>query len=288
MLRYYELVPGVAVSALIEIEPLTASLGAEVRGLDLRQVPGDPALGLQLRELLHRHLVLGFRLQFLDDDEQVALGATFGMPVVHVIEQALGRNRPWEEISDSPTKLPDRDGWHTDAPFLPQPPSVAILRALTVPAAGGDTLFANMHAAYDALSVGMRRILEGLDVSYPPNQGLAEYVQLHFGDDAARRVRELSGDGAVHPLIREHPVTGRPLVYFADGFADSIVGLHAAEGAVLRSFLVELPKNPNIQCRWRWHEGDVVMWDEVATQHYGAADHAGAERVMRRVLASSA
>ena len=204
--------------------------------------------------------------------------------MVHPIARALGRTEPMEDIADDATKLPDRDGWHTDAPFLPQPPGAAILRALKVPAAGGDTLWANMQAAYDALSSTMQGILGELRAKYPPQEGLFDYVKLHLGEEMAEQVRELAGDGGEHPLVRTHPDTGRRTLYFARDFAGPIVELTNSESDALWAFLAALPSNPSLQCRWHWREGDVVMWDERATQHFGAADHRGSERAMRRVL----
>lgn len=266
------------------IEPLTAAIGAEVTGLSLKEVVSDPAAQAWIRDALRDHLVLGFREQFLDDETHVALAATFGQAQVHPIAEALGRTEPMEDIVDDATKLPDRDGWHTDAPFMPQPPKVAILRALKVPSSGGDTLWANMYAAYDSLSDTMKSMLEDVGVHYPPQAGLVEYVREHLGAEAAEQVAELAGDGARHPIVLKRTAAGRKALYFADGFAESIVGLNRNENDALWSFLRYLPAMPNIQCRWRWHEGDVVIWDERATQHFGAADHRGQERVMRRVL----
>ena len=247
---------------------------------------GDPALQSAICAALYEYQVLAFRNQFLDDETHVAVASFFGAPQIHPIAQVVGVTSPVGEIADSATKLPDREGWHTDAPFMPQPPRVAVLRAVHVPPWGGDTLWASMYAAYDALSPIMQTVLDGLRVKYPPQQGLFDYVQAHLGDEVAAKVRELVGDGAEHPLVCTHPKTGRRALYFARGFADSIVGMHADEGVILWPYLESLATRPGIQCRWRWHDGDVVMWDERATQHSGAADHSGQDRVLRRVLVS--
>jgi taurine dioxygenase len=270
----------------LTIDKLTATIGAEVRDLRLVDALDDPAAQAAVRDALYEHQVLTFRGQFLDDDTHVAVASFFGEPQVHPIARTLGITSPVEQIVDSATKLPDREGWHTDAPFLACPPSVAVLRAITVPPTGGDTLWASMTAAYEALSPAMRRIVDGLQVAYPPQQGLFDYVQEHLGADIAAQVRELVGNGAVHPLVCTHARTGRRTLYFARGFAGSIVDMHADESALLFPYLDALAARPGIQCRWRWQEGDVVMWDERATQHSGAADHRGADRELRRVLVS--
>jgi len=268
----------------LELRDLTAVIGAEVTGAELKDCVGDDSLAAELRAALAEKLVLGFRDQHLDDDTHKAVASLFGTPMVHPIMQALGGSEPMEEIADSAEKLPDRDGWHTDAPFLVRPPGVAVLRALRVPPAGGDTLWANMHDAYDACSPAMQEMLTGLRVQYPPLEGLFTYVREHLGEEIAEKTREITGAGGEHPIVRTHPANGRRAVYYAEGFAGPITGLHADENAALRSFLTALPMNPNRQCRWRWREGDVVMWDERATQHFGAADHRGGARTIKRVM----
>jgi len=268
------------------IDRLTATIGAEISGVRLVDAAHDESLGAQVRQALDDHLMIGFRGQFLDDDEHIAVASIFGPTQIHPIARVAGITTPIEEILDSATKMPDREGWHTDAPFMPQPPSVAVLRSLKIPPTGGDTLWADMYAAYEAVSPAMRTLFDGLSVRYPPQQGLFEYVREHLGEEIAAQVRELVGDGATHPLVRTHPSTGRRALYFARGFAASLVGVTPEESAVLIPYIDSLAARPGLQCRWRWQEGDVVMWDERATQHSGAADHRGQDRVLRRVLVS--
>lgn len=265
-------------------EQLTTPIGAEIKGIALEDVIGDPALQDEVRAALWQHLVVGFRGQAIDDETHMAVARIFGEPQTHVIGQAMGVTYQVEEISDSSTKLPDRDGWHTDAPFLREPPGVAVLRGVMIPPSGGDTLWANMYAAYESMSATMQGFLQDLRVSYPPQQGLMDYVERHLGADVASRVRELLGDGSEHPLVRTHPETGRKALYFARDFAGSIVGLNDDESGAIWSLLQTRLANPSIQCRWRWQQGDVVIWDERATQHFGAADHRGQDRTLRRVL----
>ena len=268
----------------LELRDLTAAIGAEAVNINLADVVTDAGLAAAVRAALSDKLVLAFRDQHLDDETHKAVAGVFGTPLVHVIMKALGGTEPIEEISDTPERLPDRDGWHTDAPFLAQPPGVAILRAVKVPAAGGDTLWSNMEDAFGALSPTMQVFLSELRVCYPPQEGLFSYVEEHLGVDVAERTREITGTGGEHPIVRTHPDTGRRAIYYAEGFAGPILGLNPDENAALRKFLTALPNNPNRQCRWRWNEGDVVMWDERSTQHFGAADHRGGSRTMKRVL----
>jgi taurine dioxygenase len=269
----------------IVIDRLTASLGAEMVGVNLKDAVNDQTLQEEIRNALAEYSVLTFRAQFLDDETQIAVAEFFGDTMLHPIVAALGSDNPVEPIEDSPTSLPDREGWHTDAPFLSRPPSVAVLRAVTVPPTGGDTLWVSTAAAYDLLSESMQQFFSGLHVSYPPAQGLFDYVSEHMDEQVASRVSELVGAGAEHPLVVTHPLTARRCLYFARGFAERIIELTDEESSMLWPFLDRLVSNVGIQCRWRWHEGDVVIWDEIATQHSGAADHRGETRVMRRVAA---
>ncbi len=218
----------------LELHDLTAVIGAEVVGITLADLVDDARLAAAVRAALSDKLVLTFRDQHLDDETHKAVASIFGTPMVHPIMQALGGTEPMEEISDSAEKFPDRDGWHTDAPFLVQPPGVAVLRAVKVPAAGGDTLWANMEDAYDALSPAMQSMLAELRVCYPPQEGLFTYVRgAPRRVDVAERTREITGAGGEHPIVRTHPETGRRAVYYAEGFAGPIVGLHADENAAL-------------------------------------------------------
>jgi len=268
----------------VEFRKLTSSIGAVAINAKFTEVIGDPEAEASVRAGLWEHLMIAFPAQHLDDDSHEAVARIFGEPFVHPIGQAFGRTSPIEEIVDSADRLPDRDGWHTDAPFVDEPPSVAVLRALEVPDHGGDTLWANMYEAYDGLSDRMRSMFDGATVRYPPQQGLIDYVEEHLGKELADTVRELAGEGGTHPLVRTHPETGRKAIYYAEGFATEIVGLTKSENAAVRPFLCALPTNPSIQTRWNWSAGDVVIWDERATQHFGSADHSGSARTLRRIM----
>jgi taurine dioxygenase len=270
--------------ATLHLEKLTAGIGAIATGAGLRDGIADPATAAAIRAALWEHLVLVFPAQDLDDETHVAAAGIFGEPFLTPYGKALGMTNPIDVIADDPEKLPDRDGWHTDAPFLVEPPAVALLRAVTVPEAGGDTLFSDMYAAHDAMSDTMRAMLADARVSYPLQKGLLVYVEERAGKEIADLVRDNAGPGGLHPILRTHPETGRKALYYADGFADGIDGLSAAENEAFRPYLASLPLDPSRQCRWRWHEGDVVIWDERSTQHFGAADHAGGVREMRRVM----
>jgi taurine dioxygenase len=266
----------------MKCEPLTAAIGAEVHDLDLRD-PITPELADQLRAALDEHLIIGFRDQSIDDEQQLALAHVWGTPEIHPIRRAMGSDEVLSDITDNPTDTPDRDGWHTDVTYMARPPLAAVLRAVDIPPAGGDTLWANMIQAYDNLSNRMQAYIAGLSTRYPADTGFTDYVREHMGDEVADKATALVGDGATHPIVRTHGGTGRKILFFDKAYAREIVGIPKAENEMLRAWLSTRAEDPSIQCRWSWRAGDVVVWDETATQHFGAADHAGYARTIRRL-----
>lgn len=269
-------------SSSLVITPLTASIGAVVEGVDLRALDDDAFEGIH-RALLD-HLVLFFPRQRLQDDEQLALCVRWGPPMRYPIAQILGLDSSAlgriEDTADSP---PDVDNWHTDITWWPQPPKVAILRAVDIPPAGGDTMWASLYAAHDALSPAMQRICASLDVVHTPGDRFLAVQRRIFGDEVADRVAEHCG-GAVQPLVRIHDETGRPAL-FVSGFMDQVVGMHRAESDLLLEYLQALLHDPNRQVRWRWSPGDVAIWDERCTNHRALSDHFPQHRLMVRCTA---
>jgi len=265
----------------LDCRPLTAVIGAEVRGLDLREVDSEPTHAA-LRAALGRYQVLFFRGQHLDDAAQLALAQLLGRPMVHPFERAMGRSSPLHGIVDKPEDVPNRDGWHTDDSYLECPPAFAILRCEVAPPAGGDTAWANMEAAYESLSSSLQRFMGGLEGFHATAGGLLDYVRTHLPPERLSAVIEEVGAGAWHPIVRTHPETGRRALYFEPNFMRAVRGLSDAEAGFVRGLLMRRVEDVSLQCRFRWSEGDVVIWDERTTQHVGSADHRGQLRVLRR------
>lgn len=265
----------------LDVTSVTAAIGAEISGLDLsgRLEPSDRAA---LRAALDRHLVLFARGQHLDDAAHRSLASVFGEPMVHPFEAALGRTDPLHKIVDKANRTPDRAGWHTDDSYLERPPAVAILRCEVAPAAGGDTAWVSMIGAYEKLSPRMRAFLDPLRGFHETRGSLLDYMREHLPTDVIERVLAAIGPGAEHPIVRTHPETGRKAIYVEPNFMTRVVGLPPAESDFVRRFLADLAHDVSLQCRFRWGAGDVAIWDERVTQHIGAADHAGSERVMVR------
>lgn len=267
--------------SILEVRPVTAAIGAEIGGVALADGISDAAAG-EIRGALDRYRVLFFREQHLDDEAQLALARVFGDPEVHPIRRAMGSREVLSDIVDTPDSDPDRDGWHTDLTYMERPPGEAVLRCEVMPEFGGDTMWVDMVAIWEGLSAPMQRLLEPLTAFHGTDAGFLEYIRRHLPEDVVEKVGELVGEGAYHPLVRVHPRTGRKSLFIDKSYMSHIEGLSAGESDALQAYLLGLVENPNLQCRFHWKKGDVAVWDERTTQHFGVADHRGSDRVLRR------
>ena len=261
--------------------PVTTCLGAIVEGVDLaRGVDGEKMA--VLRDGLALYRVLFFRDQGLDDVAHLALAEALGEPLIHPFERAMGRTNPIHGIVDKPDRAPAKPGWHTDDSYLERPPAYGILRCEVAPSSGGDTMWANMAAAWSLLSKPMQRFLDGLVGVHETDGALLAYVEDHLPPERVATALAEGGTGAAHPIVRTMPETGTRAIYFEPNFVSRIEGLGPAESRFVLAFLERLPEQVGLQVRFRWRPGDVAIWDERTTQHTGTADHAGQLRVMRR------
>jgi taurine dioxygenase len=269
----------------LEIHPRAGCIGADVTGIDLRTPLTDGQL-VEIRHLLDAHLVLFFPGQQLDDDEHLAFALHFGVPYVHPIGRTAGRTAAGvERIIDSVEHPPYQDRWHTDVSWDPAPPVYGTLRAVEIPSRGGDTLWANMYAAYDALSPVMQRAIAPLVAVH--DMGAATAFVTKAGAELVARTRE-AFPGAEHPVVGVHPTTGRRYVNVNKEFTAAIVGMHPDESAVLLELLTDMATSPNFQVRYSWSPGDVAIWDERVTQHFAVADYLPERREMARVAVGAA
>jgi alpha-ketoglutarate-dependent taurine dioxygenase len=268
-----------AISTRVSVEPLTPTIGAEVHGVDLA-APLDDATVDRLRGALLDHLVLFFRDQPMTVEQHLALARRFGeidMPPF----RSAGSAPPEVTVLDQQSpKGEGADSWHADYTHRPRPPMGSILRAVQLPAAGGDTCFASMYAAYDALSPAMQGFLDGLTA----------VNTLAMMAERARRVSNVtlaeSSEGGypstVHPVVRVHPETGRKLLNVNPNWTSEIVELGEAESRALLDLLFSHVRSPDHQCRFRWRPDSVAFWDNRAVQHFAVADYVE-RRVMHRV-----
>ena len=262
----------------MKVRRLTGSFGAVLEGLDLEVL--DDSSFEELHDALMAHQVVFVRGQALSEAGHRALAQRFGTPSVYPLAEYLGETEYLHHIEDTAESPPDADGWHMDITWMPSPPIVAILCGIVIPGRGGDTLWANLYGAWEGLSPTLQAMLAPLQVRHTPGETFWKTIARHLPD----RLDELQKafPGAVHPLVRAHPVTGRTLLNLGGYFMDSIEGLEPEESSWLLGWLKARVEDPNLQLRWSWQEGDVAIWDERSTLHRALSDHYPEHRKMRR------
>ena len=252
----------------MQISPLTPGIGAEVHGVRLDTGPGDAALE-EIRAALREHLVLVFRDQPMTLASLDAFGRRFGPPHLHPAERGPeGYPGLLSVHTDARSKTYAGSKWHSDVSCDEEPPMGSILHLHEVPESGGDTLFANMYAAFEALSEAMQRFLGELHAV----NGSAHHFRDYFGY-RGHALREDPYPEAVHPVVRTHPETGRRALFVNETFTTRIVELHAAESEALLALLCRHVASPRFQCRLRWRPDTVAMWDNRCTQHLAMWDY---------------
>jgi taurine dioxygenase len=261
------------------VRPLTPSIGAEVVGLAARDV-AEAGLPGELRRAFVTHKVLVLRDQQLDTEALAAFAAAWGPLAEQVLPEQTVPDHPEVQILEHDADRPPEYLWHTDLSWHPTPPLGAVLAARVLPPAGGDTLFADMGAAYAGLSDRMQRYLHGLAAVHDRTpQLLARGLPTALIDDFRRRFPPVE-----HPVVRTHPESGERVVFVNASFTTSISGVPRRESEHLLAFLFSLTAVPEYQLRVRWEPGTVVLWDNRAVQHYAISDYWPERRVMERVV----
>lgn len=263
----------------IEITPVTAVIGGEVRGVDLGQDLSDVDVKV-LRQGLLDHLVLFFRDQRISDEEQLAFALRFGPMHVSPL-QTVHQDAPEIVVLDQVHPRGEgADEWHSDNTFLADPPMGSILRAVQLPPVGGDTCFASMYAAYEALSPAMRAFVDGLravhDITNPLRKAIRDG---HSTLDLTEMQRKCPP--VEHNVVVTHPETGRKGLFVNRNSTTHIVGLSDREQDVVLPFLFDHVRSPEYQCRFHWEEGSIAFWDNRSVQHYAVADY-HERRIMHR------
>jgi taurine dioxygenase len=245
----------------VEIRRLAGALGAEVTGVDLAALSDRDWATVHAAWLEHR--VLFFPEQQLTPDDHVALGRRLGEPEIHPFIPKLDTKHQEIVVLDT-TVGGKADLWHTDVTFSATPPQASILRMAVRPSVGGDTLFTNQYRAYEELSAPLKELVEGLS---------AVHTAAAYGKPEVR---------ATHPVVRTHPETGRRSLFVNRTFTSHIVEMSGDESDGLLELLYKWSERPELQCRYRWTEGAIGMWDNRCTQHYALNDYTE-HRVIQRV-----
>jgi alpha-ketoglutarate-dependent taurine dioxygenase len=284
--------PSTTDDVALDVELLSASIGAVIRGLDLRDL--DDATVAAVRRVWLDRKVVFFPAQHLTPDEHIAFARRFGEPTEGhpVIPGVKGHPEVFEIDYTASRELYAAYGdvstrsrgvsWHTDVTFVERPPLGSILRAVEVPEAGGDTQFSDQVAAFASLSPVLQDFLSGL-------------TAVHDGRAQFKGILDLVGEGrwegetltalepTEHPVVRTHPETGARSLFVNPGFTSHIVGLTRAESDAVLAFLYEHAVQPEHTVRYHWGAGDVGFWDNRATQHAVVGDFGDAHRVIQRV-----
>jgi len=270
--------------SVFTITPVTGALGAVVEGIDLVRDLDDDTVA-RLRAAFNENHVLFFRDQAMGPADQVAFGRRFGPLGSHPYVEA---NREFPEVLDLITEPDDRvnfgGGWHSDVTFLEEPDLGSILYAVDVPPVGGDTLFANQEAAYDALSPTMQEMLAPLVAIHSAGKQYAGAGYSRQSKAMITKNADLAADSDVeHPVIRTHPETGRKALFVNRAHTARIKGMHAGESEALLEFLYSHAVKERFTCRFQWQSGSVAMWDNRSVQHHAIHDYKGQRRQMRRI-----
>ncbi|RED16889.1 TauD/TfdA dioxygenase family protein [Parasphingopyxis lamellibrachiae] len=264
-----------AQDAPFSVHPLTPSIGAELRDIDLGAPDIADAIPA-IRQALLDHKVIFFRDQDIKREQHLAFAQMFGELEIHPATPKDQDHPEILRIEHGPDSRGQENMWHSDVTWRAEPSLGSILRAIEIPEVGGDTLFANMHAAYMGLSEEMRGFVSGLTAVHdiarvfakrlgkPPEELHAKYPPME------------------HPVVRTHPETGLPGLYVNGAFTSHIKGLSDQESADLLRHLYAQAANPEIQCRFRWAPGSIAFWDNRACQHFAASDYFPARRAMER------
>jgi alpha-ketoglutarate-dependent sulfate ester dioxygenase len=265
----------------LDITPVAGRIGAEIRGIALSgDLDADTIAAI--RAALVRHKVIFFRDQdLLDDARQESFAEVFGRPIAHPTV-------PVVEGSKYLLELDSKEGyaassWHTDVTFVDAYPEASILRAITIPEAGGDTLFANTVTAYEELPEQLKTLVDGL---WAVHTNLYDYAST-LGSLDKKRIEEHQAVFAStvyeteHPVVRVHPESGERSLLLGH-FVKQFVGLNSPDSQRLFAILQDHITKPENTVRWNWRAGDVAIWDNRATQHRAIADFGLQRRTLRR------
>jgi len=268
--------------AKLEVRRLAGALGAEIHGVDLGR-DLDPALAHQIRNVFLEHQVIFFRDQELSPEQFLRFAQAMGQPVEYPFVQGLAGFPVIIAVKKLEHERTNFGGiWHSDTTYLEQPPMGSMLLAREVPPFGGDTLFASQTAAYEALSEGMRKLLDPLRaISSSAKADVSKTREDRIASDGRADARK--DYVASHPVVRTHPETGRKALYVNVAHTVRFDGMTEEESTPLLEFLYRHQVKPEFTCRFAWRPGSLAFWDNRCAQHNPVNDYHGHRRVMHRI-----
>lgn len=266
----------------MEVRRIAGALGAEIHGIDLSQPPAADVVAA-IRAVWLEHGVVFFRDQQLDSSQFMRFAQAMGTPIEYPFVRGLPEFPHIIEVKKLEHERTNFGGmWHTDTTYLDFPPSATMLIAREVPPYGGDTEFASMTAAFEALSDGLKKTLSDL-------RGINSSAK---ADVTKSREDRIASDGRVdarkeytaeHPVVRTHPETGRKALYVNGGHTVRFAGWTEEESAPLLNYLFRHQSRAEFTCRFVWQPGSLALWDNRCTQHNPINDYHGFRRIMHRI-----
>jgi taurine dioxygenase len=265
----------------IEVRPIAGSLGAEIDGVDLSAEVSELTVA-EIRRAWLEHLVVFFRDQDLDLEAFHVFAQRIGVPVTYPFVKGFDDFPEIIAIAKYPGETTNFGGiWHSDTAYLERPPMGTMLLAREVPPFGGDTMWANMYDAYEALSPGMRSMLDGLRaVSSSALADVSKTREDRLRDQDAQSDQEYVAE---HPVVRTHPETGRKALYVSAAHTQRFVGMTVEESRPLLEFLFQHSVRPEFTCRFRWEVGSLALWDNRCAMHNPINDYHGHTRILHRI-----
>lgn len=260
----------------IRVEPVTGSIGAEVSGVDLRDIDEDTAA--ELRDAWLAHKVLFFRDQPMTRAEHVAYGRRFGELELHPFIPFPEGYPEIVLLESTPERQVAAEIWHSDVTWRVEPSLGSILYGRRIPPYGGDTVWADMELAFDLLDDETKALIDGRTAAH-------SFVKTFARRKSAEEVASLLEQypEAHHPIVRTHPETGRRCLYVNRNFTERVDDMDPVESDALLRRLYRQAEIPQVQCRFRWREGSIAQWDNRCTQHYAVPDYGGFSRLVERV-----
>jgi taurine dioxygenase len=265
------------VTAPITIDRVSPTIGAEIGGVNLAD-DLDATTIAAIRAALNEHKVLFFRDQDITTEQHLSFGRRFGDLEVHPITPADQEHPEIFVLRHDENHRGVENFWHSDVTWRPEPSLGSVLRARELPDVGGDTLFADMHGAYDALPDKVKERIDGLTAIHDFTRVFGALSPPAEQEDMRRRHPPVE-----HPVVRTHPETGKRGIYVNVAFTVCIKGMADDESAALLRQLYKQSSIPEHQCRLRWRPNTIAFWDNRSTQHYAASDYWPQVRVMERV-----
>lgn len=269
-----------ATAVELDVRPIAGALGAEVHNVDLSKPLSSTTIS-NIRQALHDHLVIFFRSQDLGPEQYLSFTSHFGKPVEYPFVKGIDGYPEIINVLKREHEKTNFGGiWHSDTSYFASPPMGSVLLALEVPPYGGDTLFSNQYLAYEALSPGLKKVLQTLKGVSTSSKADASKTREDRIKDSGHKSDVLE---AIHPVVRTHPGTGRKSLYINIAHTARFEGWTEEESAPLLQYLFQHQVKPEFTCRFQWDKGSIAFWDNRCALHNPINDYHGFKRSMWRI-----